>query len=56
MLACVQRDPCPLDTVVAALRVPLLDAAMAVARLERTGWVREAGGWFEAVGPWGVEP
>jgi DNA processing protein len=56
VLACVQRDPCPLDTVVAALRVPLLDAAMAVARLERAGWVREAGGWFEAVGPWGVDP
>ena len=27
----------------------IAEAAMALARLERTGWVREAGGWFEPV-------
>ena len=25
---------------------------MALARLERAGWVRETGGWFEAVVSW----
>ena len=56
VLACVQDGPRPLDSLVEALRIPLPAAAMAVARLERSGWVREADGWFEAVGPWGVEP
>jgi DNA processing protein len=35
-----------------ALGVPLADAAMALARLERTGWLRESGGWFEPVVSW----
>ena len=56
VLACVREGPRPLDAVVEALRIPLPAAAMAVARLERSGWVREADGWFEAVGPWGVQP
>ena len=32
-----------------ALALPMAEAAMALARLERTGWVRESGGWFEPV-------
>jgi DNA processing protein len=29
------------------------DAAMALARLEHQGWLRETGGWFETVDAWG---
>lgn len=47
-----RRDPFTLDEVVVDLGLPLADAAMALARLERSGWVREAGGWFEAVAAW----
>lgn len=55
-LAVIERCrsvPCTLDALVDELDLPLPDAAMIVARLERSGWVRQAGGWFEAVGPWG---
>lgn len=48
------RVPCTLDALVTELGLELSEAAMAVARLERSGWVRQAGGWFEAVGPWGA--
>lgn len=54
VLARCRSAPCTLETVVAELGLDLPDAAMAVARLERSGWVRQAGGWFEAVGPWGA--
>lgn len=48
------RDhPCTLDALVAELGLSLPEAALVVARLERSGWVRCAGGWFEAVGRWG---
>jgi DNA processing protein len=40
---------CTLDDVVSELGLGMSDAAMTLARLERSGWVREAGGWFEAV-------
>jgi DNA processing protein len=56
VLARCRRDPCTLAEVVADLDLSLSDAAMAVARLERAGWVREAGGWFEAVGVWEPAP
>jgi DNA processing protein len=42
-------DPCTLDDIVADLGMPITEAAMALARLERSGWIREAGGWFEEV-------
>ena len=45
-----RQDPCTLDDDRRPSSVsPLTDAAMTLARLERPGWVREAGGWFEAV-------
>ncbi|MBA3288102.1 MAG: DNA-protecting protein DprA, partial [Acidimicrobiia bacterium] len=47
-----RRDPCTLDELVVDLAVPITDAAMAVARLERSGWIGDSGGWFEAVGSW----
>lgn len=49
---CRER-PCTLDAIVAELGLTLGEAALVVARLERSGWVRCAGGWFEAVGRWG---
>jgi DNA processing protein len=42
-------DPCTLDDIVADLDMSMTEAAMTLARLERSGWVREAGGWFEEV-------
>ncbi|MCU1360159.1 MAG: dprA, partial [Ilumatobacteraceae bacterium] len=32
------------------LQVPMLQAAMALARLEQSGWLMQVDGWFEAVG------
>lgn len=52
VLARCRRDPCTLEDVVVDLGLALPEAAMAVARLERAGWLREAGGWFEAVSSW----
>jgi DNA processing protein len=52
VLAACREDPRTLDDVVSALALPMADAAMALARLERAGWVRESGGWFEPVVSW----
>jgi len=52
VLARCRRDPCTLDEVVVELGLPLPEAAMTLARLERAGWVQEAGGWFEPVVSW----
>ena len=56
VLAACQEDPRTLEGIVVGLDLPIAEAAMALARLERTGWVREAGGWFEPVGSWAVRP
>ncbi len=56
VLAVCRRDPCTLDEVVVQLGLSVADAAMALARLERTGWVHEAGGWFEPVMSWPGSP
>ena len=47
-----RRDPCTLEEVVVELDLPLAEAAMTLARLERSGWVQESGGWFEPVVSW----
>jgi len=44
-----RTDPCTIEHIVTELGLSLTDAAMALARLERSGWVRESGGWFEEV-------
>lgn len=44
-----RANPCTLDDVVADSGLSLTEAAITLARLERSGWVREAGGWFEEV-------
>jgi DNA processing protein len=52
VLAACREDPRTLDEVVSVLSLPITEAAIALARLERTGWIREAGGWFEPVVSW----
>lgn len=52
VLAACREDPRTLDDVVVGLTLPVAEAAMALARLERAGWLRDAGGWFEPVGSW----
>jgi DNA processing protein len=52
VLAACRDDPRTLDDVVVLLDLPVAEAAMALARLERAGWVRDAGGWFEQVVSW----
>jgi DNA processing protein len=46
-----RHEPCTLDDITSALALPIGTAAMALARLERSGWIAEAQGWFEVVGP-----
>lgn len=43
-------QPRTIDGVALACSLSLVDAAMSVARLERSGWIQQADGWFEAVG------
>jgi predicted Rossmann fold nucleotide-binding protein DprA/Smf involved in DNA uptake len=45
-----EREPSNLDMIVAATGMAVTDAALGAARLERAGWLTEAGGWFEPVG------
>ena len=52
MLAACRADPRTLDDIVMAVGVPMHEAAMVLAHLERAGWLRESGGWFEAVVSW----
>jgi len=42
-------DPRTLDEIAASSGLALCEAAMTLARLERAGWIREIGGWFEAI-------
>jgi DNA processing protein len=45
-----RSDPRTLESVAVELELELCDAAMTLARLERAGWLREVGGWFESLG------
>lgn len=47
-----RRAPRTLDEVVTVLGIPIADAAMCLARLERSGWLVETAGWFEVLAPW----
>ncbi len=48
--ACRHLGPATLDAIVAATGLAIPEAAMAAARLERSGWLLEAAGWFEIAG------
>lgn len=41
-----------IEQIVEDFELSLPDAAMVLARLEHQGWLRETGGWFEAVDRW----
>ncbi|MEO6653777.1 MAG: DNA-processing protein DprA [Ilumatobacteraceae bacterium] len=50
VLAVCEGEPSNLDMIVSATGFVVMDAALAAARLEREGWLIEAGGWFEPTG------
>ena len=50
VLAACQQRPSTIDMVFAEVDATLSSVALAAARLERDGWLVEAGGWFEATG------
>jgi DNA processing protein len=43
-------EPRTIDGLALVCSLSLVDAAMAVARLEQTGWICQSDGWFEAAG------
>jgi DNA processing protein len=47
VLRACETEPSTLDTIAAATGLALTAAALAAGRLERSGWLVEAGGWFE---------
>jgi DNA processing protein len=49
--ACL-REPHSIEHVVERFDLSIGDSALALARLERDGWLRETGGWFEALDRW----
>jgi DNA processing protein len=49
--ACRQR-PRSLEDLAEESSSSLVDVALVVARLEHAGWLRETGGWFEAIDDW----
>ena len=47
VLRACEAEPSTLDTIAGATGLALTAAALAAARLEHTGWLVEAAGWFE---------
>ncbi len=47
-----RTQPHMLETISQRIGDSLVDTAMAVARLEHAGWLRETAGWFEAIDDW----
>jgi DNA processing protein len=45
-------EPRTLEALSLCLEESLVDTALAVARLEHAGWLRETAGWFEAIDDW----
>ena len=45
-------EPRTLEALATFSNGTLVEVALAVARLERAGWVRETAGWFEAIDDW----
>lgn len=50
VLEACEQEPSNLDMIVAVTGLSVTDAALGAARLERSGWLAESGGWFEPVG------
>jgi DNA processing protein len=47
-----KAEPRTLDSLMLLTGQQLADTAMTLARLERDGWIRDSGGWFEAIDEW----
>ncbi len=52
MIDACRREPCTLEMLAIRCGGSLVDTALAVARLEHAGWLRETAGWFEAIDDW----
>lgn len=52
VVAACRAEARTLDAILLLTGLALGEAAMEVARLEHDGWLREVGGWFEAVDEW----
>ena len=50
VLAACELQPCTLDMMIVEIGAAISEVALAAARLERDGWLIEAGGWFEPAG------
>jgi DNA processing protein len=50
LLAVCRLQPCTIDMMLTDVGGSLTEVALAAARLERDGWLIEAGGWFEPAG------
>jgi hypothetical protein len=47
-----RTKPLTLEAISQLCGRSLVDTALAVARLEHAGWLRETSGWFEAIDDW----
>lgn len=52
ILASCRAEPRTIEALVLLHDMTMSDIAIGVARLEQSGWLRETGGWFEAVDEW----
>jgi DNA processing protein len=52
LISMCRERPRSLEQLAAMSAAGLVDVALAVARLEQAGWLRETGGWFEAIDDW----
>jgi DNA processing protein len=52
LLETCRAEPRTIEALVLLHDMTLGDVAMSIARLERSGWLRETGGWFESVDEW----
>ena len=51
-VAACRNEPRTLDSLLLATGRAIGEVALALARLERDGWLIENGGWFEVVDEW----
>lgn len=52
LIAACRSEPRCLEQLAILSASSLVETALAVARLEQAGWLRETGGWFEAIEAW----
>jgi DNA processing protein len=52
LIGACRFEPRTLEALSLCLGESLVDTALAVARLEHAGWLRETAGWFEAIDDW----